>query len=96
MLHVLVGCATVGLTYLIGCRLQVRGAWIAGVGVAVDPILLRQSQLVMTETLATFLAVLAWWLWLVGSSEVDDSNRDEATADQAAMLCGGWQRSGLV
>ncbi len=24
MLHVLLGCATVGLTYLIGCRLQVR------------------------------------------------------------------------
>lgn len=40
-------------------------AAVAGLGVAVDPILLRQSSLVMTETLATWLAVLVWWLWLV-------------------------------
>ncbi len=64
-LHVLLGCATVGLTFLIGRNLQLRYAWVAGLAVAVDPILLRQSQLVMTETLATFLAALAWWMWLV-------------------------------
>lgn len=31
--------------------------------VVVDPILLKQSTLVMTETLATFLATLAWYFW---------------------------------
>ena len=65
ILHVVLGCSTVALTYLIGCRLKLRLAWLAGLAVALDPILLRQSQLVMTETFATFLAVLAWWLWLV-------------------------------
>ena len=34
---------------------------VAGVLVACDPVLLNQSALVMTETLATFLAVLALW-----------------------------------
>ena len=78
VLHVLMGCATVGLTCLIGAKLQLRFAWLAGLAVAVDPILLRQSQLVMTETLATFLAVLAWWLWLVGLPSVN--RNDAATA----------------
>ncbi len=94
ILHVLLGCATVGLTYLIGCRLQLRGAWIGGVGVAVDPILLRQSQLVMTETLATFLAVLAWWLWLVGTLRANEaksepsSQASERGAVQWLAVCG--------
>lgn len=34
---------------------------IAAVLVAIDPILLRQSQLIMTETLATFLAAMTLW-----------------------------------
>lgn len=34
---------------------------IAAVLVAIDPILLRQSQLIMTETLATFLAAITLW-----------------------------------
>ena len=34
---------------------------VAGIVVACDPILLNQSALVMTETLATFLAVLSLW-----------------------------------
>jgi hypothetical protein len=38
--------------------------WIAGMMVAVDPILLRQASLVMTETAAAFLSVLIWWLWI--------------------------------
>lgn len=40
---------------------------LAALFVAVDPILLVQSAQVMTETLATFLAVAAWssWLWSV-------------------------------
>lgn len=64
-LHVILGGFTVGLTYAIGQRLRVKGSELAALAVAIDPILMRQSQLVMTETLATFLAALAWWLWLV-------------------------------
>ncbi len=59
ILHVLLGVATVGLTYLLGTRLQnEKTGWLAGLLVTVDPILLHQSALVMTETMATFLAVL--------------------------------------
>ena len=65
VLHLLLGCGTVALTLLIGNQLNLRFVWVAGLAVAVDPILLRQSQLVMTETLATFLGILAWWLWLL-------------------------------
>ena len=54
--------------------MQLRAAWVAAIAVAMDPILLRQSQLVMTETLATFLAVVAWWLWLVGWAAVDNTS----------------------
>jgi 4-amino-4-deoxy-L-arabinose transferase-like glycosyltransferase len=67
-LHILLGVTTVGLTYLVGLRLRLHYAWLAAVAVTIDPLLLRGSQLVMTETLATFLAVLAWWLWLIGRS----------------------------
>jgi len=73
-LHVALGCATVALTFLIGCRLQLRWAWIAALAIAIDPLLLRQSQLVMTETLATCLGALAWWLWLIA---LPVTNRDE-------------------
>ncbi len=38
-------------------------AYLVGLLCAVDPILLRQSTLVMTETLATFLAVAIWLWW---------------------------------
>jgi hypothetical protein len=41
-------------------------AWLVGLGVAFDPILLRQSMLVMTETTAAFGLMLTWWLWIVG------------------------------
>lgn len=40
---------------------QVIAPFLAALMVAIDPILVRQSQLIMTETLATFLAALALW-----------------------------------
>lgn len=61
--QVLLGVATVGVTLLLGLRLGL-GPWsllAAGI-VAADPILLNQSALVMTETLATLLGVLCLWL----------------------------------
>lgn len=62
--HAVLGTLTCWLTFKIGLRLslsQTISAIAVGL-VLVDPILLRQSTLVMTETLATFLGVLAWWL----------------------------------
>jgi len=58
-LHWMLGVATVGLVACVGWRAGL-GRWsMAGaLLVALDPILLQQSTLVMTETLATFLATL--------------------------------------
>jgi 4-amino-4-deoxy-L-arabinose transferase-like glycosyltransferase len=59
-LHVGLGLATVWLAALIGGYWHLgRWRFAAGVLVACDPILLKQSTVVMSETLATFLAALA-------------------------------------
>ncbi|RMF45211.1 MAG: hypothetical protein D6753_00760 [Planctomycetota bacterium] len=65
MLHVALGLATVLVVHALGQRLCGKGAWLAAAAIAVDPLLLRSSQLAMTETLATFLAAGAWWCWTV-------------------------------
>ena len=59
VLHFVLGVATTGLVACLGWRVGL-GRWslAAAMLVALDPILLNQSALVMTETLATFLAVL--------------------------------------
>lgn len=60
VLHLFLGLLQVGLTYrLCGLWGQQRAAPFAALWVALDPILLRQSSLVMTETLATVLALFA-------------------------------------
>ena len=58
LLHVVLGVATVGLVLVLGrwWGLGNRGAALAALLVACDPILLSQSAQVMTETLAAFLA----------------------------------------
>lgn len=58
-LHLLLGVATVGLVYSLSRKWQL-GGWglLAAALTACDPILLNQSTLLMTETLATFLAVV--------------------------------------
>ncbi|MDX1944358.1 MAG: glycosyltransferase family 39 protein [Pirellulaceae bacterium] len=65
LLHLALGVATVWLTWLTARRLLPdAGPWpaaLAALLVACDPILLNQSALVMTETLATSLAILALW-----------------------------------
>jgi hypothetical protein len=83
VLHVLLGVATVWLTYLtarkvgpsrregLACeptppsqslaKFAEYGPALAALLVACDPILLNQQTLVMTETIATFLAILALW-----------------------------------
>jgi 4-amino-4-deoxy-L-arabinose transferase-like glycosyltransferase len=64
-LHLALGVASALLTFLIGWRLNMgRASLLASIGVTLDPLLLYQSTLVMTETLATvcLLAglVLVW------------------------------------
>jgi 4-amino-4-deoxy-L-arabinose transferase-like glycosyltransferase len=62
-LHLAAGVATVALVFLLAQRLGLaRAGPVAALLIACDPILLNQSTLVMTETLATLLAVLAWML----------------------------------
>ena len=62
VLHVALGVATVGLVLVLGrcCGLGRRGAAMAALLVACDPILLDESTHVMTETLATFLTAAGW------------------------------------
>ncbi len=64
-LHLILGLLTVWLTWSIARDMQLRWPWLPALWVACDPILLRASQLVMTETLAACLVVVAWKLWLV-------------------------------
>ena len=80
-LHGLLGVGTVALVLHAGRRLGLgRRSAIAGVLTACDPILLHQSTLVMTETLAAFLAAsgLACALEAMFSRECSNrsSNRD--------------------
>jgi hypothetical protein len=62
--HLWLGLASVGLTFAIASRLRIGWPALPALAVACDPILLRGSQLVMTETLITFFALAIWGLWL--------------------------------
>ncbi len=60
-LHLGLGASTVLLVYVAGCRWWDVGAGrIAALLIALDPILLNQSTLVMTETLAAALVMGIW------------------------------------
>jgi 4-amino-4-deoxy-L-arabinose transferase-like glycosyltransferase len=62
-LHLVIGVATVAIVLALARQLGLgRAGPVAALLVACDPILLNQSTLVMTETVATLLAVLAWAL----------------------------------
>ena len=62
VLHVGLAIGTVGCTVALGRHIKdEKTGWLAGVLVMFDPILLHQSVWVMTETLATFLAVLTMY-----------------------------------
>jgi hypothetical protein len=66
ILHVVAGAVTCLLAGDIYRRLSNNHAWWPEIPllVAVDPILVRQASLVMTETIATLLAVIIWWVWI--------------------------------
>ncbi len=65
LLHFTLGLATVAISYWLGARLLSPLAGIvAGVLVAIDPLLLQSASLVMTETLAATLVAVALVLWV--------------------------------
>lgn len=84
MLHVLLGLATAGLTFALARRAGMKdipAALAAGL-VALDPILLTQSALVMSETLAALLVVLSVWLL--------DRCTHRPTAGNAVLAGAAW------
>ena len=70
LLHVMLGALTVMLTFLTGRnvfpdrRNAVACCFASAVLVAIDPILLQQSTLIMTETLAAALVSIIGWWWV--------------------------------
>jgi 4-amino-4-deoxy-L-arabinose transferase-like glycosyltransferase len=85
LVHFAMGVGTVALVYVIGKSWQL-GRWsvAAALAAACDPILLRQSALVMTETTATFLAALA----LASLSRLDvNPTRRTAALSGAVVAC---------
>lgn len=66
ILHVLAGAVTCLLAGDIYRRMSNNHAWwpLIPILVAIDPILVRQASLVMTETIATLLAFIIWWVWI--------------------------------
>lgn len=69
VLHLLLGVVTAVFTYLaatalLGSHRNRAVGILAALLVIVDPILIQQSTLVMTETLATALASLILWWWM--------------------------------
>ena len=71
ILHTLLGAFTVVLVFLTARRvIPSDSPWpslAAAMLVLIDPILLQQSTMVMTETLAVALTVLAVWIWVAQS-----------------------------
>ncbi len=92
-LHGVMGLSSVWLTLSIGRRLQLRFAPLAALAVAVDPLLMRASQLVMTETVATLLVLLAWRLWLSAVSAAIEAGPGCSTA---RFPLRSWSAAGLL
>ncbi len=72
VVHWALGLATVGLVLAIAGRVPRLPTALAGLLVALDPLLLHSSTLLMTETLAAFLAALA--MLLLANAETSRGN----------------------
>ena len=89
-LNLAFGLATVGLVFSIGSQLQSQvTGFVAAALVAIDPILLGQSTLVMTETLATMLAALIWWLFLRNEATLQPAGSSRSTLAWSLALAVG-------
>lgn len=96
--HILLGSLTCVLTARITNRLLhfqklSIASIVAALAVAVDPILVRQSSLIMTETAATFLAMSTWWVWLqyhpLSVTNQDNTNRSSIPKWSLPIIIGG-------
>lgn len=72
-LHALLATCSAGFLLLIGRRLAVPYISLIAIAFSFDPLLVRQSQLLMTETLATTLALLSWWLCIQAYGILEDT-----------------------
>jgi len=100
--HWALGTATTAGTYLLATRMlrsqdtaeaakNLTGASFLAAGlVAIDPLLLQASSLVMTETLAAVLVVLVLWFW----SKLVDSIEFETPSNQLAFS--GYKKYSLL
>lgn len=61
-LHAALATASAALFLKLGRALRIRFAFAACLLSSLDPLLIRQSQLIMTETAATAVGLLSWWL----------------------------------
>jgi len=61
-LHAGLATLSAALLLSIGRSLNLRFAAVACLLFSIDPLLIRQSQLIMTETMATSVGLLSWWL----------------------------------
>ena len=95
-LHLLLGLATVGLTWSIARDLRIDWPALAALLVACDPILVRASQLVMTETLAACMSLIAWKLWLAVYPPGFSESPSELSSLQCADTQSPTQSSGQV
>jgi hypothetical protein len=83
-LHLACGLATVWLTWHLAGRWGVRSQCLAALAVACDPLLVNQSTLVMTETVATLLAVA----WLMALTRLDEAVQARAPGGRAVLIAG--------
>ncbi|WP_246112745.1 ArnT family glycosyltransferase [Allorhodopirellula solitaria] len=84
--HWILGGLTVVFTWDIARRLLSNGAAAIAAGlVLIDPILLWQSSLVMTETIATALAVSVWW-WIARHTQPAVDDQGQPTPRRAYLL----------
>jgi 4-amino-4-deoxy-L-arabinose transferase-like glycosyltransferase len=73
--QVLLGAATTWIVWSLGLRMGIGSwSWLAAGLTLLDPILLNQSALIMTETLAAFLAAVALWLLLLEQNRTKLTN----------------------
>ena len=90
-LHILMGVATVLFTYCVPCPCShatpVFGPRSCAILVMVDPLLLQQSRLVMTETLAAMLVSVTLWWWACCRHKMHGALRnDVGHADESCVF----------
>jgi 4-amino-4-deoxy-L-arabinose transferase-like glycosyltransferase len=75
--HAALATLSAALLLSIGRALHVRHALAAVLLFSLDPLLIRQSQLIMTETMATTVGLFSWWLLVC-----EEKWRDNASSTQ--------------